>query len=95
MLSWRTEDELIKRVNDTTSGLGGAVWSGDLERAQRIGSKIEAGSIWINSFEKPLPQGYLSAHKESGVGGEWGRQGLYSYMSPQVVHMYKGSVAKL
>lgn len=92
MLKWSDEDEVIARVNDTTTGLGGAVWSKDLERAQRLGKRIEAGTIWINSFEKPIAQGYLSGHKESGVGGEWGRRGLYSFCNTQCTHIYKAKV---
>jgi acyl-CoA reductase-like NAD-dependent aldehyde dehydrogenase len=92
--SWQTEEELLARVNDTLSGLGGSVWSGDPERAQNIAQRIEAGTIWVNSFEKPLPQGYFSGHKESGVGGEWGVRGLYSYCNVQVIHHYKGNVGK-
>jgi acyl-CoA reductase-like NAD-dependent aldehyde dehydrogenase len=82
------------RVNYTLSGLGGSVWSNDLNRALRIAQHIEAGTIWINSFEKPLPQGYFSGYKESGVGGEWGTRGLFSYCQVQVIHYYKGVVGK-
>jgi acyl-CoA reductase-like NAD-dependent aldehyde dehydrogenase len=92
--SWATEDELLSRVNDSLSGLGGSVWSNDPDRAQRIARGIEAGTIWINSYEKPLPQAYFSGHKESGIGGEWGTRGLYSYCNVQVIHFYKGSVGK-
>ncbi|KAI8666854.1 Aldedh domain-containing protein [Fusarium keratoplasticum] len=93
VLSWSDEDELLSRVNDTTTGLGGAVWSSDIDRARRIASRIHAGTVWINSFEKPLPQAYLAGHKESGVGGEWGRHGLLSFCNPQIFHYYKSPVA--
>lgn len=89
VLSWSDEDEVIKRANDSTSGLGAAIWSNDISRAERLGARLEAGSIWINSFEKPLPQGYLSGWKESGAGGEWGSDGLLSYCMPQTIHHYK------
>lgn len=92
--SWKNEDELLARVNDTLSGLGGSVWCGDIDRAKNIAKRIEAGTIWINSFAKPLPQGYFSGHKESGVGGEWGTRGLYSYCNVQVIHRYKEPVQK-
>ncbi|KAH8810791.1 aldehyde dehydrogenase, partial [Xylogone sp. PMI_703] len=90
--SWSSEDELLSRVNNTLSGLGGSVWTSDATRAQRIARRIEAGTIWINSFEKPLPQGYFSGHKESGLGGEWGIRGLYSYCKVQTIHFYKDRV---
>ncbi|EXL97801.1 aldehyde dehydrogenase domain-containing protein [Fusarium oxysporum II5] len=92
LMKWKTEDEVIKRANNTLSGLGGAVWSKDVDHAQRLADRIEAGTIWINSFEKPLPQAHLAGHKESGVGGEWGRRGLSVYCQPQVIHCYKTNV---
>ncbi|GAD97180.1 hypothetical protein NECHADRAFT_43411 [Paecilomyces variotii No. 5] len=93
VLSWKTEEEVIQRANDTNTGLGGAVWSSDLDRANRVADQIEAGTIWINSFEKPHPLGYLAGHKESGLGGEWGTAGLLSYCNTKVIHYYKNSVA--
>ncbi|KUJ13663.1 aldehyde dehydrogenase [Mollisia scopiformis] len=95
MMPWSTEEELIPRVNDTRTGLGGSIYCADIERANKIASQIEAGTVWINSFERPLPQAFFSGHKESGLGGELGRHGLLSYMNPQVIHLYKTDVAKL
>ncbi|KAK6069213.1 aldehyde dehydrogenase [Seiridium cupressi] len=94
VMKWKDEDDVIRRANDTHSGLGGAVWSNDLDRAQSIADRIEAGTIWINSFEKPLPQAHLYGYKESGLGGEWGQEGLLVYSKPQVVHCYKAAVGR-
>ncbi|OJJ65112.1 hypothetical protein ASPSYDRAFT_138620 [Aspergillus sydowii CBS 593.65] len=88
LLSWSTEEEVLSRVNDTKSGLGACVWSRDAEAAQRFGRQLEAGSLWINSFAKPHPAGYLAGQKQSGIGGEWGRQGLLSYCNAQSIHVY-------
>lgn len=93
LLKWKSEDEVIRRVNGTLTGLGGAVWSKDTTRARRLAERIDAGSIWINSFEKPLPQGYFAGRKESGLGGEWGSQGLLAYCHPQAIHHYKSPVS--
>ncbi|KAH7374606.1 aldehyde dehydrogenase [Plectosphaerella cucumerina] len=92
VLKWSNEQDLMARVNDTESGLGGAVWSDDLVRAHRLAAQIEAGTVWINSFEKPLPQAFLSGHKESGVGGEGGKHGLFAFLKPQMIHLYKNPV---
>jgi acyl-CoA reductase-like NAD-dependent aldehyde dehydrogenase len=88
-MKWSSEDELISRVNDTNTGLGGAVRCSDPVRAESLAKRIEAGTVWINSFEKPLPFAHLAGHKESGLGGEWGEEGLRSYTQPQVLHHYK------
>jgi acyl-CoA reductase-like NAD-dependent aldehyde dehydrogenase len=92
VMSWTTEDEVISRVNNTTTGLGGAVWSSDTDYAYALAKRIEAGTVWINSFEKPIPQAFFAGHKESGVGGEWGKAGLLSYCNAQSIHCYKNAV---
>ena len=94
MMPWTDEDDVIARVNATNTGLGGAVYSADLDRARRLGARIEAGTVWINSNERPLPNAYFSGWKDSGVGGESGRFGLYAYMNAQSTHLYKNDVGK-
>lgn len=47
--SFKTEEEVIARANDTTYGLGSALFTKDLERAHRVAAKLEAGMVWINS----------------------------------------------
>ncbi|KAM6511155.1 hypothetical protein FALCPG4_016157 [Fusarium falciforme] len=94
LLKWKDEDDVLSRANNTTTGLGGAVWSADIDRAKRIASGINAGTIWINSAEKPLPQAHLAGRKESGVGGEWGREGLGVYCNIKTIHHYQNPVSK-
>ncbi|KAH7240474.1 aldehyde dehydrogenase domain-containing protein [Fusarium solani] len=92
LLKWRNDGDVIRRANSDPSGLGGAVWSRDVDRARRLADQIEAGTVWINGFERPLPQAHLSGYKESGLGGEWGRKGLLAYCKPKVIHLYKSKV---
>lgn len=47
--SFKTEEEAIKRANDTTYGLGAAVFTENLSKAHRVSRRIEAGMVWINS----------------------------------------------
>lgn len=88
-LKWKDEDDVIRRANATTTGLGGCVWGKDVERAQRIARRMETGSVWINSYEKPTPTAFFGGHKESGIGGEWGKEGLKAYLNAQVLQIYK------
>ncbi|KAE8327214.1 Aldehyde/histidinol dehydrogenase [Aspergillus sergii] len=89
LLSWKEEDEVVRRANHTETGLGACVWAKDRDYAEHLGRRLEVGSVWINSYEKPNPVGYFSGHKQSGIGGEWGRQGLLSYCNTQILHIYK------
>ncbi|KAI9869177.1 MAG: hypothetical protein M1830_005466 [Pleopsidium flavum] len=83
------EDEVIRRANNTNAGLGACVWGKDVARAERVGRQLEAGSVFINSWEKPTPQAIFGGHKESGIGGEWGTLGLLSFCNAQAMHVYK------
>ncbi|KAI8933769.1 hypothetical protein NX059_009481 [Plenodomus lindquistii] len=86
---WSDLEEVIARANNTTSGLGACVWGKDVEKASKIARRLEAGSVFVNSFEKPTPQAIFGGHKESGIGGEWGKTGLLAYCNPHVIHVYK------
>ena len=86
---WSDEEEVIKRANNTNAGLGACVWGKDVERAERIGKRLQAGSVFINSWEKATPQAFFGGHKESGIGGEWGKEGFKAYCNAHVMHTYK------
>ena len=86
---WDDEEEVIARANDTTFGLGACVWGADIDRAQRIARRLQAGSVFVNSFEKPTHAATLGGHKESGIGSEYGNTGWMAYCNPHVIHLYK------
>ena len=54
-----------------------------------LAKRLEAGSVFVNSFEKPTPQAIFGGHKQSGIGGEWGTEGIKAYCNPHVIHLYK------
>lgn len=86
---WADKDEVIERANDTNTGLAACVWGKNVVAAEEIGNRLEAGSVFINSFEKPHPNFFFSGHKESGIGGEWGKHGFEGYCNVRVTHIYK------
>jgi acyl-CoA reductase-like NAD-dependent aldehyde dehydrogenase len=86
---WSDLEEVIARANDTKTGLGACVWGKDVEQASKIARRLEAGSVFVNSWEKATPQAIFGGHKESGIGGEWGKTGLLAYCNPRVIHVYK------
>jgi acyl-CoA reductase-like NAD-dependent aldehyde dehydrogenase len=89
ILSWRTEDEVIARANNTKMGLGASVWSGNIENAERIARKLEAGTVWVNTHFDLSPTQPFGGVKESGMGVEWGLQGMKSYCNSQVLVVHK------
>ncbi|KAI0158325.1 Aldehyde/histidinol dehydrogenase [Xylariaceae sp. FL1272] len=83
VLKWSDEDEVIKRVNATSLGLGASVWSKDVPRAQRMAEQLEAGSIWVNTHFELAPNVPYGGHKESGLGMDWGEVRLKGWTNAQ------------
>lgn len=89
VLSFNTDEEVIKRVNESEVGLGATVYCRDEKRAWDISSSIEAGSIWVNGGLKMHPEALFGAHKQSGIGGELGPLGLMYYTSTRTITFWK------
>lgn len=89
ILKWSSEDDVIRRANLDNAGLGASVFSKNQENAERVARRLEAGSVWINSSERPNPSVYFGGVKDSGFGGEMGRQGLFSYCYIKCLHFSK------
>lgn len=82
-----TEDEAISRANDSTYGLGAAVFTRDLQRAHRVAAAIEAGMVWVNSSQDSDPRIPFGGVKQSGIGRELGEAGLEAYSQIKAVHV--------
>jgi len=82
-------DDAITRANASDQGLGASVWSSDLERAQQVAHRLEAGTVWINKHLDFGPHIPFPPAKQSGVGVEWGKEGLLEFTAMQVVNMSK------
>ncbi|KAK0706963.1 Aldehyde/histidinol dehydrogenase [Lasiosphaeria miniovina] len=89
ILSWSDEDDVVRRSNLANAGLGASVYSADLAQAERIARRLEAGGVWINQFERPNFGAFFGGIKDSGFGGEMGKQGLLSYAYTQCLHFAK------
>lgn len=81
-----TEDEAVALANDTRYGLAAAIWTTDTAKARRVGSRIEAGTIWINQHHLPSAAAPRGGFKDSGVGRELGLEGLMEYT--QTRHLF-------
>lgn len=93
LLSWSTEEEVIARANNTTMGLGASIWSNDIEKAAKIGREMEAGTVWINTHFEINPNVPFGGHKESGIGAEWGINGIKSFCNVQSMYVNKHVVS--
>lgn len=89
LLPWDDLDEVLARANLDNAGLGATVYSSDMKRAESIARRLEAGTVWINMSEQPNAAAFFSGFKNSGIGGEMGKQGLLSYTYTQVLQISK------
>ncbi|MDA9815452.1 betaine-aldehyde dehydrogenase [Alphaproteobacteria bacterium] len=79
VLRFDNEEEVIKRANDTEFGLGAGIITNDIGRAYRVADKLEAGNIWINSYNLIPPDWPFGGVKQSGFGRESSVFALESY----------------
>jgi aldehyde dehydrogenase (NAD+) len=77
--TFRTADEGIEKANNTPYGLASGVWTDKGSKIFKMGSKMRAGVIWANTYNKFDPTSPFGGYKESGVGREGGLHGLAAY----------------
>ncbi|MCZ3376920.1 aldehyde dehydrogenase family protein [Rhizobium sp. AG207R] len=78
-------DEVVARANQNPAGLGGSVWSSDVEKAKRYAMQLECGSVWINKHGTIQPNAPFGGVKQSGIGVEFGAEGLKEFTTIQTV----------
>lgn len=78
-------EEAIAKANDNPSGLGGSVWSGDVDKAKQVAARLECGSVWINKHGAIQPNAPFGGVKQSGIGVEFGVDGLKEFTTIQTV----------
>ncbi|MBI4545673.1 MAG: aldehyde dehydrogenase family protein [Gemmatimonadetes bacterium] len=78
-LSFRDEEEAVALANQTIYGLAAAVWTNDLKRAHRVARRIQAGTIWVNTYHPLDPASPFGGYKQSGYGRELGQYALDLY----------------
>jgi acyl-CoA reductase-like NAD-dependent aldehyde dehydrogenase len=83
----------IAHANASPYGLGGSVWSRDVDAAAAVARRLEAGTVWVNQHCALDPALPFPAHKQSGLGVEGGREGLYAYTALQIVNIAKALAA--
>ena len=79
IMPFDTEDEVIRLANDTEYGLAAGVWTQNLARAHRMARRLEAGTVWVNTYRAMSPMSPRQGFKNSGVGIEHGLESMHEY----------------
>lgn len=85
------EAEAIKLANASTYGLGAAVMSADLKRADRVARAFRAGIVWVNCSQPTFTEAPWGGYKRSGIGRELGEWGLNNYLEVKQITTYDRS----
>ena len=87
VIEYNNDDEAVAIANDSMYGLGGGVWSKNPERAMGIAKRLKAGTIWINEWHLISEKAPFGGYKQSGIGREFGVEGLKEYMEAKHIHV--------
>jgi len=85
VLAYRDEDDAVAIANDSAFGLGGSIFSADEDRATALAARIDTGSIGINFFGSNLSAPF-GGWKDSGLGMEYGPEGVSAYLALKSIH---------
>lgn len=89
VITVKDEDEAVEIANSTEFGLGAEIWSGDLDRAERLAKRIRSGFVAINGMVKSDPRLPFGGIKKSGIGRELSHYGLKEFVNIKTVVVNK------
>ena len=89
VVSFSDVEDALEKANAVSVGLGGSVWSSDVAAAQKLASRLECGTAWVNNHAMIQPDAPFGGVKQSGVGVEFGRYGLVEYTNIQTLQISK------
>ena len=87
VIKFKTVDEVIALANDSDYGLGGGVWTSNINTALKVGRGIETGRVWVNTYNQ-IPAGSpFGGYKKSGIGRETHKAILDSYSQSKNIYI--------
>ncbi|MBR0690189.1 aldehyde dehydrogenase family protein [Bradyrhizobium manausense] len=86
LIKYSDKDDVIRRANATTYGLGASVWSSDIDRAHEVATRLESGTVWINKHLDMAPHIPFGGAKQSGIGTEFAEEGLAEFTQLQIIN---------
>jgi acyl-CoA reductase-like NAD-dependent aldehyde dehydrogenase len=87
VIKFSDPEDALTRANASNYGLGGSIWSKDLDAAYALAERMESGTVWINKHSELAPNIPFGGAKQSGLGVELGEEGLLEFTQLQVINM--------
>ena len=91
VIRFKDEDEAVAIANDVRFGLGSGVWTNDIGRAIRMSERIQAGTVWINTYRAVSYMASFGGYKDSGIGRENGMDAIREYLQVKSVWINTGA----
>ena len=85
VMAFDTDDEAVEIANDTLFGLAAGVWTTSIKRALRMSERLEAGTVWINTYRAVSYMSPFGGYKRSGLGRESGLSAIRDYLQEKSV----------
>jgi acyl-CoA reductase-like NAD-dependent aldehyde dehydrogenase len=83
----KNDEEAIARMNDSSLGLTGSIWTSDIDRGRELARRVEAGTVFLNRADYLDPLLAWTGYKDSGRGVSLSRLGFLSVTKPKSYHL--------
>ena len=93
IITFTDEDDAVSIANDSRFGLGAGVWTSDIGRAFRMSERIQAGTVWINTYRALSYMSPFGGYKDSGMGRENGIEAIREFLQVKSVWINTGAVS--
>lgn len=93
VIRFRDEEHALRIANDVRFGLAAAVWTSDIGRAIRMSEKLQAGTVWVNTYRAVSFMAPFGGYKDSGLGRENGIDAIREYLQTKCVWINSGATA--
>jgi aldehyde dehydrogenase (NAD+) len=92
VIRFKDEAEALRIANDVRFGLAAAVWTQDIGRAIRMSERLQAGTVWVNTYRAVSFMAPFGGYKDSGLGRENGIDAVHAYLQTKSVWINSGAV---
>ena len=91
VIKFKDEEDAVGIANDVRFGLGSGVWTSDIGRAIRMSERIQAGTVWVNTYRAVSYLSPFGGYKDSGLGRENGIDAIRNYLQVKSVWINTGA----
>ncbi|MGO4607753.1 aldehyde dehydrogenase [Variovorax sp. 2RAF20] len=92
VIRFKDEADALRIANDVRFGLAAAVWTSDIGRAIRMSEKLQAGTVWVNTYRAVSFMAPFGGYKDSGLGRENGIDAVREYLQTKSVWINSGAI---